>query len=143
MVIDHICFAVRELDEAIEYWKRVFGYHQRTQPVVNTRQAVRVVFLAKSDSIPVKLIEPLDVNESLLGFVRRGGGFHHLAFKCADLEETLEELSEQGLRMLVGPQPGEAFDNHDIAFMRARGGLNFELIDTDDRAGLLEMAGEG
>jgi methylmalonyl-CoA/ethylmalonyl-CoA epimerase len=46
-------------------------------------------------------------------------------------------LKRKGLRTLVPPQPGEAFNNHSIAFMRARYGVNFELVDTDERAGVL------
>lgn len=137
MIVDHICFAVPDLDEAVAYWERVFGYRQRTAAVVNSRQAVRVTFLAHADSLDVKLIEPLEHNRSLLEFVARGGGFHHLCFRGDDLEETLGDLRGKGLRTLVAPQPGEAFNNHEIAFMRARYGLNIEVIDTDERAGLL------
>ena len=36
----------------------------------------------------------------------------------------------------VPPQPGEAFNNHDIAFLLARYGLNIELIDTEEKAGI-------
>jgi hypothetical protein len=39
--------------------------------------------------------------------------------------------------VLVPPQPGEAFNNHEIAFLLARYGLNIELIDTEERYGLL------
>lgn len=137
MIIDHICFAVPDVEEAVAYWERVFGYRQRTAKVVNSRQAVRVIFLAHPDSLDVKLIEPLEHNRSLLDFVSRGGGFHHLCFKGDDLDETIADLREKGLRTLVAPQPGEAFNDHAIAFLRARYGLNIEVIDTDERAGLL------
>ncbi|MBI3212930.1 MAG: VOC family protein [Mycobacterium sp.] len=137
MVIDHICFAVKDVNEAISYWQNVFGYRQQTEIVTNTRQRVNVVFLVKEDSVTVKLIEPLDDNSALIDAVRRGGGFHHLCFQCDDIDIEMAELRAKGLRTLVPPQPGEAFGNHEIAFMRARYGLNFELIDTDERAGLL------
>jgi methylmalonyl-CoA/ethylmalonyl-CoA epimerase len=137
MVIDHICFAVKNLDEGIAYWGKVFGYKQQSEVVANSRQGVKVVFLGKEDSLTVKLIEPLEQNHSLVKSVQRGGGFHHICFKCDDISEEIEELKMKGLRTLVPPQPGEAFNNHNIAFMRARYGLNFELIDTDERAGVL------
>ena len=60
MVIDHICFAVKNVDEGIADWGRVFGYKQRTEVVANSRQEVKVVFLSKEDSLTVKLIEPLE-----------------------------------------------------------------------------------
>ncbi len=40
MIIDHICFAVKNLDEGIAYWERVFGYRQMTSTVVNSLQKV-------------------------------------------------------------------------------------------------------
>lgn len=137
MKIDHICFAVKNLYEGIAYWENVFGYRQMTEIIQNSLQKVKVVFLCKDESVLVKLIEPVEDNQSLINFVTRGGGFHHLCFKVEDMEGQLEDLKGKGLLTLVPPQPGEAFNNHDIAFLLARYGLNIELIDTDEKAGLL------
>jgi methylmalonyl-CoA/ethylmalonyl-CoA epimerase len=137
MKIDHICFAVKNLEDAIEYWDRIFGYKQMTKIVENSLQKVKVVFLSKEDSVTIKLIEPLANNQSLCNFVNRGGGFHHLCFKCSDMNEKIDELTRKGLIKLVSPQPGEAFSNHNIAFLLAKYGLNIELIDTDEKAGML------
>lgn len=137
MVIDHICFAVKNIDEGISYWTSVFGYRQITETVSNTLQKVRVVFLAKENSLLIKLIEPHSDNLSLVNFVNRGGGFHHLCFRVDDMAESLEELKGKGLLTLVTPQPGEAFNNHDIAFMLAKYGISIEIIATDEKAGLI------
>lgn len=137
MRIDHICFAVKNLNDGIAYWDRVFGYKQMTKIVENSRQKVRVTFLKKENSLTIKLIEPVEGNQSLINFVNRGGGFHHICFKCSDIEEKLIELKNEGLITLVPPQEGEAFNNNKIAFLMARYGLNIELIDTDEKAGIL------
>jgi len=137
MVIDHICLAVKSLDEAISYWETIFGYRQMTEIITNTLQKVRVTFLGKEGSVTIKLIEPVEGNGSLISFVERGGGFHHLCFRCDNIDEGVKELSEKGLLTLVTPQPGEAFNNNNIAFLLARYGLRIELIDTDEKAGLL------
>ena len=136
MKIDHICFAVKNLHDGIAYWEHVFGYKQMTKIVENSLQKVKVTFLSKEDSITMKLIEPLESNQSLINFVNRGGGFHHICFKCFDINEKIDELTGKGLLKLVPPQPGEAFNNHNIAFLLARYGLNIELIDTDEKAGM-------
>lgn len=138
MKIDHICFAVKNICEGISYWESVFGYRQMTEVVQNSLQKVNVVFLSKDDSVLVKLIEPLEDNLSLVNFVNRGGGFHHLCFRVEDMRGQIKELKDKGLITLVPPQPGEAFNNHDIAFLLAKYGLNIEVIDTDEKAGLLE-----
>jgi methylmalonyl-CoA/ethylmalonyl-CoA epimerase len=137
MIIDHICFAVKNINDGIAFWDDAFGYKQMTKIVENSLQKVKVVFLSKENSITIKIIEPLEGNQSLLYYVNRGGGFHHLCFKCSDIDEKINELTEKGLKILVPPQPGEAFNNNNIAFLLARYGLNIEIIDTDEKAGVL------
>jgi len=138
MKIDHICFAVKSIEEVIVYWETVFGYKQMTRVVENELQRVKVTFLSKEDSIMIKLIEPLPDNQSLVNFVRREGGFHHVCFRCSSLDEKMEELKEKGLRVLAPPQPGEAFNNNRIAFMAAKYGINIELIDTEQKTGIID-----
>ena len=139
MKIDHICFAVKNISEGIAYWESVFGYRQMTEVIINSLQKVKVAFLNKEESVLIKLIEPLTDNQSLVNFVNKGGGFHHLCFRVEDMDKQISELKENGLLMLVPPQPGEAFNNHDIAFMLARNGLNVELIDTSEKAGIIKI----
>jgi methylmalonyl-CoA/ethylmalonyl-CoA epimerase len=139
MRIDHICFAVKDIKEGISYWENVFGYSQMTEIIENSLQKVNVTFLRKNDSILIKLIEPVEGNQSLSNYVNKGGGFHHICFKCDNVEEQVDELTKKGLITLVRPQPGEAFNNHDIAFLLARHGLNIEVIDTDEKAGVLNL----
>lgn len=137
MTIDHIAIAVPSISEAILQWKTAFGYDQLTYPVVNERQKVQVVFLHKPDSVMVKLIQPTDESSPIHRFVLRGGGLHHICFKCKELREELSRLTALGFRVLSQPQPGEAFENEEIAFVYANHGLNIELIATDRKARLI------
>jgi len=137
MIIDHICIAVKHIKEGIAYWEKVFGYKQMTGIVENSLQKVKVVFMSKDNSLLIKLIEPVEGNQSLLNFVNRGGGFHHICFRCEDMSTTMGDHKDKGLLTLVPPQPGEAFNNHDIAFLLGKYGMNIELIDTEDKASLI------
>lgn len=134
MIIDHICFAVKNLDKGIKNWEEAFEYKQITEIVANKRQKVRVVFLGKEDSITVKLIEPFEDNASMSEFVKKGGGFHHLCFRCDNVEEQMKEMKKKGSIILVHPQSGEAFEDERIAFMLTKFGITFELVDTDKKA---------
>lgn len=113
----------------------LFGYHQSSDIVLNTRQKVRVVFLSKPDSMTVKLIEPSASDSPAFRAASRGGGLHHLCFRCSSLQTELPRLQRLGARMLVPPQPGEAFCGHPIAFLLAGNNINFELIDTSEKHG--------
>lgn len=138
MIIDHIGIAVKSIENGIKHWEDVFEYKQMTEVVINSRQKVKVVFLCKENSLTVKLIEPLDDTSSVYKFAMRGGGLHHLCFKCDNMNNQLKKIKDNGIRLLAPPQPGEAFGNEDIAFVYAKHGLNIELIETDVKAGRLE-----
>ena len=133
MVIDHIGIVVPSLEEGVRHWEDLFGYKKNSAIVTNTRQKVNLVFLFKRGSLTIKLIEPSEATSPLAAFARKGGGLHHLCFRCDDLAAQIPLLKRKGARFIVPPQPGEAFHNHDIAFFLAPNNLNVELIDTEDK----------
>jgi len=135
MVIDHIGIVVPDLQRAVDQWEKLFGYRRNSDIVHNTRQKVRVVFLSKQNSLTIKLIEPAAADSPVSPAARKGGGLHHLCFRCSALETEIPLLQERGARLLVPPQPGEAFKNHPIAFLLAGNNLNIELIDTAEKQG--------
>lgn len=135
MVVDHIGIVVRSLQEGIQQWEELFGYRKTTDIVLNTRQKVKVVFLTKTDSVMIKLLEPSDASSPMFAFARRGGGLHHICFRCLDLATEIPVLNKKGAKLIVPPQPGEAFNNHEIAFFMAKNNLNLELIDTAEKIG--------
>lgn len=133
LVIDHIGIVVNSIEEAIAEWEAIFGYRQSSDVVTNTRQKVKVVFLSKEDSLPVKLLSPSEPSSPVALLARRGGGLHHVCFRCDSLRVEVPWLQEQGARMTVAPEPGEAFCNHEVAFFSAGNNLRFELIDTTEK----------
>jgi methylmalonyl-CoA/ethylmalonyl-CoA epimerase len=139
MQLDHVCIAVRSIDSAIEKLAPLLGYKPSTERVTNSRQNVNVLFLSKPGSVDLKLIEPASEESPLWASLRKGEGLHHLCFRTDNTQTKLDELAERGLRVLSRPAPGEAFNDHLIAFGYAGCGLNIELIDTDERRGALEL----
>jgi methylmalonyl-CoA/ethylmalonyl-CoA epimerase len=135
MVIDHIGVVVRSLEEGMQQWEGLFGYKKYSDVVHNSRQKVRVVFLSKANSLTVKLIEPSAPDSPVFHFARKGGGLHHLCFRCADVASEMPLLEEKGAIPVVPPEPGEAFNNRLIAFLLAKNNLNIELIDTSEKKG--------
>jgi len=135
MTIDHLGVVVPSIEEGIAHWSRLFGYRQYSEIVENTRQKVRVVFMGKPGSLTVKLVAPSSPDSSVSMFARRGGGLHHLCFRCEHLSDGIAHLEELGAKVLVPPQPGEAFEGNLISFLFAGQGLNIELIDTSAKQG--------
>jgi methylmalonyl-CoA/ethylmalonyl-CoA epimerase len=137
MVLDHIGIVVKSIKEGILHWESFFGYRQATEIVTNTRQNVHVVFMEKRNSMTVKLVAPVDDASPVSAYAKKGGGLHHLCFRCVSIESELGRLSSLGAHVIMPPQPGEAFENEKISFVFCRMGLNVELIETDKRASRL------
>lgn len=133
--LDHVGIQVRDLEKAAQAFERLFGYRRATDPVVNTRQQTRGLFLEKPGSLPIKLITPLAPGAG------DRFGLHHLAFITGDIRTSLELLRARGARVLTGPEAGEMFDDELIAFVFAAG-INAELVSTDRWRGRLPTSGE-
>jgi methylmalonyl-CoA/ethylmalonyl-CoA epimerase len=125
--LDHIGVQVRDLPTAVRTFTELFGYHQATEPVLNTRHQVEVVFLEKAGELPIKLFRAVGPDAK-----PEPPKLHHLAFRTDDLDASVAELTAKGARVLSPPSPGEAFDDEPIAFLFARG-INIELFATDKR----------
>ena len=133
MQIDHVAVAVRSVEAAADRLCALLGYARKTAAVTNTRQKVNVLFLGKEGSLDIKLIEPSADDSPLWDFVRKGGGLHHLCLRVPDVGDACVDLTQRGARVIASPAPGEAFDDHAIAFLYLGLGMNVEVIDTDAR----------
>lgn len=140
MVIDHIGVVVRSLDDGLGQWSDLFGYRKNSDVVTNPVQKLKTVFLWKKDSLIVKLLEPLDESSPIYRFARKGGGLHHLCFRCERLEDMVVELQEKGARFIVPPERGAAVGRHDIAVFLTYNNLAVELIDTAEKTGWMGEA---
>lgn len=138
MTLDHIAVAVRSVDVAAARLTALLGYTITTAKVTNSRQQVTVQFLSRPNCPDIKLIEPSDERSPLRATLQRGEGLHHLCFRVDDVGGQCDELVGKGARLLSPPQPGEAFNDHLIAFLYMGLGLNVELIDTEERRGRLD-----
>ena len=78
-----------------------------------------------------KLIEPIDETSPVYRIARKGGGLHHLGFRCKNIDEEITRLKSLGLRVITNPQPGEAFENNQIAFLLGKISFFFLLLPCD------------
>ena len=137
MTLDHVAIAVRSVEAAADRFCSLSGYSRRTAKITNSHQQVNVIFLSKSGSLDIKLIEPSHAEAPLWSFLRKGEGLHHLCFKVQDVAVACTELQSRGARVIAPPAPGEAFDDNPIAFLYFGMGLNVEVVDADARRGEL------
>ncbi len=118
--LDHVAIAVRDLDRALDEYRRRYGIEPMYREVVED-QGVEEAMLAVGGSF-IQLLEPLDADTPVGRFLeRRGEGMHHVAFAVVDIEAALAHLKAEGAR-LVDETPRTGGRGTRIAFVHPKGG---------------------
>lgn len=113
--LHHTAVAVRDLDEALDRFRAMYGVEPLYREVV-AEQDVEEAMLPLGGSY-LQLLMPLSPEGPVGRFLEaRGEGLHHLAVQVADIEAALEHLTEQGAR-LVDDHPRIGGGGHRIAFV--------------------------
>ncbi|MGI6678430.1 MAG: methylmalonyl-CoA epimerase [Dehalobacterium sp.] len=129
--IDHIGIAVKNLEEAKNFWEGVMGIPMTGVEVVE-EQKVKVGFFPMGES-EVELLESTDPDGPIAKFIeKKGEGIQHIALRVEDLEKTLEELKARGIR-LIDEKPRYGAGGAKIAFVhpKATFGTLVELCQRD------------
>lgn len=127
--VDHIGIAVSNIEESIAYYTNVLGLKLLKIEEVETQQ-VKVAFI-DAGNVKIELLEPMSEKSAVHGFIeKRGQGIHHVAFGVTGIEERMQQLREQGVRLLSdGPLPGAG--GAQVAFLHPKDsfGVLYELCD--------------
>jgi methylmalonyl-CoA epimerase len=126
--VDHIGVAVEDLDAAIALHERDYGMALVHREVLD-EQGVEVVLLDVGEN-HVELLRPLGEDTPVGRFLaKRGPGLHHVAYQVGDVDSTLAQLRERGLR-LIDESPRTGIRGSRVAFLHpaASGGVLTEIV---------------
>jgi methylmalonyl-CoA epimerase len=128
-LIDHVGVAVEDLDAALELYEGTFGMPVAHRETVD-EQGVEAVLLDVGDT-HVELLSPLGPDTPVGKFLeRKGPGLHHVAYRVADIEATLDQLRGQGVD-LIDSEPRTGIRNSRVAFPhpKATGSVLTEIVE--------------
>jgi methylmalonyl-CoA/ethylmalonyl-CoA epimerase len=126
--VDHIGIAVRDLEAAVEEYRRAFG----VEPVHRERvddQGVEEVLFAVGTSY-IQLLAATGPDTPVGKYLeRRGEGVHHVGYRVQDLPAVLEALKAEGVP-LVDEEPRPGSRGTTVAFVHPKGfrGVLVELV---------------
>ncbi|MEV5412752.1 methylmalonyl-CoA epimerase [Thermopolyspora sp. NPDC052614] len=131
--IDHIGMAVADLDDAIEFYERVFGM-RCVHVEENAEQEVREAMLAvgpDGHGTRLQLLAPLSPGSAIARFLNQSGpGVQQVAYQVTNLEAASTALRAQGIRLLYEtPRRGTAGALINFAHPKDVGGVLVELIE--------------
>ncbi len=116
--IEHIGIAVKSLESAIAFYESTLGLKCYAIEEVQD-QKVRTAFF-KVGQTKVELLESTDPEGPIGKFIeKKGEGVHHMAFATEGLQENLDELSQNGIR-LIDKNPRKGAEGLNIAFLHPK-----------------------
>ena len=129
--IDHVGLAVRDLDAAVSFYERTFGF-RLVHEEVNEEQGVREAMLAVGTSGScVQLLAPLRADSPIGKFLERSGeGIQQVAYTVDDLDAATAHLRSAGVRLLYEePRRGTAGSRINFVHPKDAGGVLIELVE--------------
>jgi methylmalonyl-CoA/ethylmalonyl-CoA epimerase len=131
--VDHVGIAVPDLDQAIDFYQRVFGMrctHQETNEEQGVREAMMRVG-ADPSGAQLQLLAPLSPASTIAKFIDRSGpGMQQLAFTVADIDVASAALRERGVQLLYDEaRRGTAGSRVNFVHPRSTGGVLVELVE--------------
>jgi methylmalonyl-CoA epimerase len=126
--IDHVAIAVRDLEAAIDYYRRAFGAEVEHREVVES-DGVEEALLKVAESY-VQLLTPTREDSPVAKAIeKRGEGLHHIGYRVNDCAEALASMLAAGATAIdKAPRPGSLGTT--VAFIHPKGsfGTLIELV---------------
>jgi methylmalonyl-CoA epimerase len=98
-VLDHVGIAVKDLAEALAFYKDALGLEIEAPEEVAT-QRVRAHFIPVGES-KLELLEATATDSAIAKYVeKRGPGLHHITLRVDDINAALSVLKERGVRLI-------------------------------------------
>ncbi len=127
--IDHIGIAVNSIETGKRFWKDILGLDFEGSETVE-EQNVTTAFFPVGDS-EVELLESIDPDGPIAKYLeKKGEGIQHVAFCVDNVEASLKELKEKGIR-LIDEKPRKGAGGTKIAFLhpKSTNGVLVELCE--------------
>ncbi len=116
--IEHIGIAVNSIEEAKSYFENVLGLKCYAIEEVSD-QKVKTAFF-KIGETKIELLEATSEESPVAKFIeKKGQGIHHIAFATDNVNASLKEAEEKGIR-LIDKQARKGAENLQIGFLHPK-----------------------
>jgi methylmalonyl-CoA epimerase len=126
--IDHVGVAVEDIDAALAVYRDTLKLPLVHRETISA-QGVDAALLDVGDA-HIELLQPLGPDTTVGKFLaRRGPGLHHVAYRVASVQDTLNALSAAGVR-LIDERPRTGIRGSQVAFLHpsSTGGVLTEIV---------------
>jgi methylmalonyl-CoA/ethylmalonyl-CoA epimerase len=130
--VDHICIAVKNIDEARKVWEPVLGKSRPDDEYIDESEKIKVVRYLVGE-VGFELMESTTPDGYVAKFIeKRGEGVMVISFNVDNTREAMGELQSKDYPFIGGARP---FRDCEFAFVHPNkmNGVLLELIDDKGR----------
>src|SRR4030043_707047 len=103
--VDHICIAVKNLEEARKIWEPILGKSKPDDAYVDEREKIRVARYWVGE-LGFELMESTTPDGDVAKFIeKRGEGIMLISLNVDNTRNAMEELKKKGYKFIGGPRP--------------------------------------
>jgi methylmalonyl-CoA/ethylmalonyl-CoA epimerase len=125
--VEHIGIAVRDLEQSNALYTALLGVPPYKTEMVESEHVITSFFQVGGTKI--ELLQATQPESAIARFIeQRGEGMHHIAYDVSDIRTSMEELAQQGFKLL-NDQPKRGADQKWVCFLHPKtcGGVLVEL----------------
>lgn len=116
--IEHLGMAVESIEKSLAIYESLLGKSCYKTEIVES-EFVKTAFIHVGDS-KIELLEATHPDSPIAKFlVKKGQGFHHVAFDVDDIEAEITRLKKEGFE-LIHQSAKQGADNKMIAFLHPK-----------------------
>ncbi len=126
--VDHICIAVKNLDEARKVWEPILGKSEPDDTYIDEPEKIKVARYWVGE-VGFELMESITPDGDVAKFIeKKGEGVMLVSLNVDNTREAMEELKGKDYPFIGGPRP---FRDCEFAFVHPKkvNGVLLELID--------------
>ncbi|MFN3267668.1 MAG: methylmalonyl-CoA epimerase [Zestosphaera sp.] len=130
MKLDHIGIAVKNLEEAVRFYKDVLGLELEGIEEV-PEENVRVAMFKVGDT-HIELLQGTTQDSAISKFIeKKGEGIHHIAVRVDDVDKSVETLKSRGAVLVYEKSKLVSRGSRKINFVhpKSTGGVLLELVE--------------
>lgn len=126
--VDHVVIAVKDLDAAIGRYESIYGTGPSDRSEAEAA-GMKMAFFRFGDSY-IELVSNLgDQGPIAKRLESLGEGVHLVAMKVDNLEATLNDLRDKGIRLVGDPGPGNPVKGQVFIHPSVTGGVLTQLVE--------------
>ena len=130
MKLHHVGYVTKDIVPIASAYIARYGYELVTAVIHDPVQTANVQFLRlPEDQVYLELISPDGLESKLVGAIKRRAALNHLCYTTVRLEEAVDHLEQEGMRLISELCAGVAFGRRRICWLLGDDMLPIELVE--------------